>query len=43
MLKEVEGYSHREVADLLGISVGASRVRAARALARLRKVLGDGR
>src|SRR6266705_1134616 len=40
MLKEVEGYSHREVADLLGISVGASRVRAARALARLRKVLG---
>ena len=39
MLKEVEGYSHREVADLLGISVGASRVRAARGLARLRKVL----
>jgi RNA polymerase sigma-70 factor, ECF subfamily len=43
MLKEVEGYSHGEVAELLGISVGASRVRAARALARLRKALGDGR
>jgi RNA polymerase sigma-70 factor, ECF subfamily len=43
MLKEVEGYSHGEVAELLGISVGASRVRAARALARLRKALEDGR
>lgn len=42
LLKEVEGYSHREVAELLGISVGASRVRTARALARLRKVLEDG-
>jgi len=43
MLREVEGYSHSEVAELLGISVAASRVRAARALARLRKVLEDGR
>ena len=43
MLREVEGYSHSEVAALLGISVAASRVRAARALARLRKVLEDGR
>jgi RNA polymerase sigma-70 factor, ECF subfamily len=43
MLKEVEGYSHGEVAELLGISVAASRVRAARALARLRKALEDGR
>lgn len=43
VLKEVEGYSHGEVAELLGISVGASRVRAARALARLRKALEDGR
>ena len=40
LLREVEGYSHREVADLLGISVGASRVRTARGLARLRSVLG---
>ena len=43
MLREVEGYSHGEVADLLGITVGASRVRAARALLRLRKTLEDGR
>lgn len=43
MLKEVEGYSHGEVAELLGISVAASRVRAARGLARLRKALEDGR
>lgn len=43
MLKEVEGYSHSEVAELLGISVAASRVRAARGLARLRKALEDGR
>ncbi len=43
MLKEVEGYSHGEVAELLGISVGASRVRAARGLKRLRKALEDGR
>jgi RNA polymerase sigma-70 factor, ECF subfamily len=43
VLKEVEGYSHSEVAALLGISVAASRVRAARALARLRKALEDGR
>lgn len=43
MLKEVEGYSHSEVAELLGISVAASRVRAARGLARLRKALEAGR
>ncbi len=43
VLKEIEGYSHREVADLLGISVVASRVRAHRGLARLRQLLEDGR
>lgn len=43
VLKEVEGYSHAEVAGLLGISVVASRVRLARALKRLRKALEDGR
>jgi RNA polymerase sigma-70 factor (ECF subfamily) len=43
MLKEVEGYSHGEVAELLGISVAASRLRATRARARLRKALEDGR
>jgi RNA polymerase sigma-70 factor, ECF subfamily len=42
-LREIEGYSHAEVAELLGISEGASRVRLARALKRLRKALEDGR
>jgi RNA polymerase sigma-70 factor, ECF subfamily len=41
VLKEIEGYSHREVAHLLGISVVASRVRAHRGLARLRQLLED--
>lgn len=31
VLKEIEGYSHDEIADLLGISVGASSVRLYRA------------
>jgi DNA-directed RNA polymerase specialized sigma24 family protein len=35
ILKEVEGYSHREIADLLGISPGASAVRLNRAWALL--------
>jgi RNA polymerase sigma-70 factor, ECF subfamily len=43
VLKETEGYSHGEVADLLGISVIASRVRLARALKQLRDALEDGR
>ena len=43
VLKEVEGYSHAEVADLLEISEGASRVRLNRAMKRLRKMLEDGK
>ena len=43
VLEEIEGYSHAEVADLLGISVVTSRVRLVRALKRLRKALEDGR
>lgn len=43
VLTEIEGYSHAEAAELLGISAGASRVRLTRALKRLRKVLEDGR
>lgn len=43
VLKEIEGYSHGEVGELLGISTVASRVRLARALRHLRKVLEDGR
>jgi RNA polymerase sigma-70 factor (ECF subfamily) len=43
VLKEVEGYSHSEVGELLGISMVASRVRLSRAMKRLRKTLEDGR
>lgn len=40
VLKQIEGYSHEEIGALLGISAGASRVRLARALAALRRLLG---
>lgn len=40
VLKMLEGYSHAEIADLLGISRAASRVRLARALTHLRNSLG---
>ena len=43
VLKEIEGYGHAEIALLLGISEGASRVRLTRALERLRKELEGGR
>jgi len=43
VLKEIQGYSHAEVGELLGISAGASRVRLNRAMRRLRKTLEDGR
>jgi RNA polymerase sigma-70 factor (ECF subfamily) len=43
VLKEIEGYSHAEVGQLLGISTGASRVRLNRAMRLLRKTLEDGR
>src|SRR6266851_7244794 len=39
VLKEIEGYGHAEIAELLGISEGASRVRLSRALKRLRREL----
>lgn len=39
-LKQVEGFSHDEVAGMLGISTGASRVRLARAIRLLRRALG---
>lgn len=42
VLKEIEGYSHAEIAGILGISRVASRVRLARALRRLRATLGEG-
>jgi len=43
VLKEIEGYSHAEVAALLGISEGASRVRLTRAIRGLRRMLGEER
>lgn len=39
-LKQVEGFSHQEIAAMLGISAGASRVRLARATQLLRRSLG---
>jgi RNA polymerase sigma-70 factor (ECF subfamily) len=40
ILKVVEGYSHAEIGELLGISRGASEVRLSRALAVLRRAMG---
>jgi len=39
VLKQIEGYSHEEIGALLGITSGASRVRLARAIDRLRRML----
>ncbi len=41
ILKVVEGYSHSEIAELLGIRRGTSEVRLHRALARLRQSMED--
>jgi RNA polymerase sigma-70 factor (ECF subfamily) len=41
VLKEIEGYSHVEIADLLGIRRNTSEVRLHRARKRLRAILGD--
>ena len=41
VLKEVEGYSHAEIAALAGISVANSEIRLHRARLRLRAMLGD--
>jgi RNA polymerase sigma factor (sigma-70 family) len=41
VLKLVEGYSHAEIAELLNISAGASRVRLTRGVALLRRQLGE--
>jgi RNA polymerase sigma-70 factor (ECF subfamily) len=40
ILKVVEGYSHVEIGEVLGISRGASEVRLSRALAELRRTIG---
>ena len=41
VLKEIEGYSHAEIAEMVGISVPASKVRLHRALRALRTMLED--
>ena len=41
VLKEVEGYSHAEIAEMVGISVAASKVRLHRALRALRGMLEE--
>jgi RNA polymerase sigma-70 factor (ECF subfamily) len=41
VLKEVEGYSHAEIAEMIGISVAASKVRLHRALRALRATLEE--
>ena len=43
VLKEIEGYSHAETAEMLGISTVTSRVRLMRAITRLRRMLGGKR
>jgi len=43
VLREVEGYSHAEIAALLSIRVGTSQVRHHRAVRMLRAALGDHR
>jgi RNA polymerase sigma factor (sigma-70 family) len=43
LLKEVEGYNHAEIAELLGISVANSEVRLHRARRQLRELLGGSR
>jgi RNA polymerase sigma-70 factor (ECF subfamily) len=41
MLRDIEGYSHAEIAALLGIRPGTAEVRLHRARRRLRALLGD--
>ena len=41
VLKEMEGYSHAEIAEMLGISAVTSRVRLLRALRRVRRELTE--
>jgi len=41
VLREVEGYSHAEIAGIMGLRAGTSEVRLHRARQRLRELLGD--
>ena len=41
MLRDIEGYTHAEIAELLGIRSGTAEVRLHRARRKLRALLGD--
>ena len=41
MLRDIEGYTHAEIAALLGIRTGTAEVRLHRARRKLRALLGD--
>ena len=41
VLREIEGYSHAEIGEILGIRRGTSEVRLFRAIRMLRRALGD--
>ena len=41
MLRDIEGYSHAEIANMLGIRTGTAEVRVHRARRRLRALLGE--
>ena len=41
VLKEIEGFSHAEIAAMLGITIGASEVRLHRALRSMRRTLSE--
>ena len=41
MLRDIEGYSHAEIAEMLGIRTGTAEVRVHRARRKLRALLGE--
>ena len=41
LLHDLEGFPHREIAELLGISIGTSKSQLSRARGRMRQLLGD--
>lgn len=41
LMHDLEGYSHREIAQTLGVAEGTSKARLSRARAKLREALGD--
>ena len=41
LMHDLEGYTHGEIAEALGVAVGTSKARLSRARAKLRELLGD--